>query len=220
MTRYVMIIDLTLCAGCETCAVACKQENNLPDGVWWTQLITVEANGNGFGPVNEMRLDYLPLSCQHCMDAPCVEVCPTSAAFRRKDGIIMQDPSLCIGCRYCMAVCPYTGVRVFSSSKPAYQPVPDGQQPDRPPQPHRREVHVLRAPAGSGQAARLCGDLPDEGAYFRRPGRPEQRGIAAAAGHPALPTARGKGHDAIGVLPGIRRVETWTKGGTNRCKHS
>lgn len=130
MTRYVMIIDLTLCAGCETCAVACKQENNLPDGVWWTQLITVEANGNGFGPVNEMRLDYLPLSCQHCMDAPCVEVCPTSAAFRRKDGIIMQDPSLCIGCRYCMAVCPYTGVRVFSGAKPAYiSPFPTGSNP-------------------------------------------------------------------------------------------
>lgn len=130
MTRYVMIIDLTLCTGCETCTVACKQENNLPDGVCWTQIVTVGVNGHSLEEAGAMHMDYLPLACQHCVNAPCVEVCPTSAATHRDDGIIMQDPSLCIGCRYCMAVCPYTGVRVFSGDRPAYvSPFPTGSNP-------------------------------------------------------------------------------------------
>lgn len=130
MTHYVMVIDLSLCTGCNTCSVACKQENNLPEGVWWTQVITVGVNGNGEKSADAMRMDFLPIACQHCAEAPCVEVCPTSAAFRREDGIVMQDPSLCIGCRYCMAVCPYTGVRVFSDEQPSYMsPFPTGSNP-------------------------------------------------------------------------------------------
>lgn len=120
--HYVMLIDLQLCTGCNTCSVACKQENNLPQGVWWTQVVTIGGNGEDApaGIYPHLRLDYLPLACQHCANGPCIDVCPSSATSRRDDGIVMQDPSLCIGCRYCMMVCPFTSVRVFAEEDPKY----------------------------------------------------------------------------------------------------
>lgn len=130
--HYVMVIDLQLCTGCNTCSVACKQENNLPEGVWWTQVITVGSNGDESpqGSYPNLRLEYLPLACQHCANGPCVDVCPSSATFRRDDGLVMQDPSLCIGCRYCMLVCPFTSVRVFAEDEPHYVlPFPTGSNP-------------------------------------------------------------------------------------------
>ncbi len=130
--RYAMAIDLQLCTGCNTCSVACKQENNLPDGVWWTQVVTVGGDGEDVpaGTYPDLRLDYLPLACQHCANGPCVDVCPSSATTRREDGIVMQDVSLCIGCRYCMIVCPFTSVRVFAEEQPHHAiPFPTGENP-------------------------------------------------------------------------------------------
>lgn len=131
--RCVMVIDPQACTGCHTCAVACKQENNLPEGVWWMQVITVGADGDDApaGEYPDLRLEYMPLACQHCANGPCAEVCPTSAAHRRpEDGVVMQDPSLCIGCRYCIVVCPFTSVRVFAQAQPRYAlPFPTGESP-------------------------------------------------------------------------------------------
>jgi molybdopterin-containing oxidoreductase family iron-sulfur binding subunit len=135
--HYVMIIDLGACIGCDTCTVACKQENNLPAGVSWSQLITIDSINTGedsqnlIGSYPNLKQDFLPLSCQHCANGPCVEVCPTSATYRSpEDGIVMQDPSLCIGCRYCMVVCPFTSVRIYSDSHPTFTlPFPTGGNP-------------------------------------------------------------------------------------------
>jgi molybdopterin-containing oxidoreductase family iron-sulfur binding subunit len=135
--RYVMVIDLGACIGCDTCTVACKQENNLPSGVSWNQLVRINStpleNGsqNSGGIYPNLKQDFLPLSCQHCANGPCVDVCPTSATYRRpEDGIVMQDPSLCIGCRYCMVVCPFTSVRIYSDSQPTFSlPFPTGGNP-------------------------------------------------------------------------------------------
>lgn len=130
--RMVMVIDLQLCSGCNTCTIACKQENNLPDGVYWTNVITIGPGGEDRprGEYPHLNLDYLPLGCQHCAVAPCIEVCPTSATFRLPDtGIVMLDTSLCVGCRYCMQVCPFTGVRVFSESLHYHLPYAVGDNP-------------------------------------------------------------------------------------------
>ncbi len=118
--KYVMLIDMQACMGCNTCTIACKQENNLPEGVSWTKVITLDSSQEGFDLETNPNLaqDYLLLFCQHCTQAPCVEVCPRSATYRDPEGDwIMQDPTLCIGCRYCMMVCPYTSVRVFSGER-------------------------------------------------------------------------------------------------------
>lgn len=131
--RYGMLIDLQRCTGCNTCSVACKQENNLPQGVWWTRVVTVGGNGDGIpaGQYPDLRLDYLPLACQHCAQGPCVDVCPANATSRREDdGVVTQDPALCIGCRSCMTVCPFTSVRVFADEQPRFTlPFPTGDNP-------------------------------------------------------------------------------------------
>lgn len=97
-----MVIDLRRCIGCHTCEVVCKMENEVPLGVWPAWVKQIE---KGIYP--KVRKSFLPLLCNNCEDPICVTVCPTKASFKRKDGIVMIDPHKCIGCRYCMASCPY-----------------------------------------------------------------------------------------------------------------
>jgi tetrathionate reductase subunit B len=100
--RYGMAIDLRKCLGCHTCSVACKQENEVPLGVWRSWVKQMEK-----GRYPYVRKSFLPLLCNNCENPICVTVCPVKASYRRRDGIVLVDPHRCIGCRYCMAVCPY-----------------------------------------------------------------------------------------------------------------
>ncbi len=104
MTRWGMVIDLEKCVGCDTCSAACSQMNHTPAGAGWRQVIPLDTVKLG-NPQNG-RL-FLPINCMHCGDAPCQTVCPTTATFRRADGIVDIHDELCIGCGYCVAACPY-----------------------------------------------------------------------------------------------------------------
>lgn len=124
--RLVMVIDLDRCIGCWTCAVACKAENNVDLGNWWGRNLSPETVGlyygePGMGPDGKPEVSFLPVLCMHCENAPCVKVCPTGATFKRDDGIVAQDYSKCIGCRTCMASCPYNA-RVFNWRDPVQNP--------------------------------------------------------------------------------------------------
>lgn len=112
MTRYGMLIDLDKCTFCQACTIACKAENNIPDGMFWNKVRAVP-NGK---PYPEYRVTPLPMPCMHCEDAPCVQVCPVSATYTRPDGIVAIDYDKCIGCKYCIASCPY-GARTFNKEK-------------------------------------------------------------------------------------------------------
>ena len=112
MPKYAMVIDLQSCVGCGACSIACKNENNLTEGVFWSNKITETS-----GTFPNVRYHYLPTLCNHCTDAPCVRGCPTQAMHKLDNGITMHDPKKCIGCRYCMFNCPY-GVIYFNWEKP------------------------------------------------------------------------------------------------------
>ena len=103
MAKWGMVFDLSRCIGCNACAVACKQENTLPYGVYFTKTISEEV-----GTYPNVSRVYIPTICNHCEDAPCERVCPTGATYTREDGIVLVDNNKCIGCGSCVVACPYT----------------------------------------------------------------------------------------------------------------
>jgi molybdopterin-containing oxidoreductase family iron-sulfur binding subunit len=102
MARYGMVFDLKRCIGCNACVIGCKQENSLPDGVFFTRTLSQE-----YGVFPAVDRVYIPTLCNHCEDAPCEKVCPSGATYTRDDGIVMVDNDKCIGCGSCAVACPY-----------------------------------------------------------------------------------------------------------------
>ena len=121
--QYGMTIDLVRCIGCHTCSIGCRVENYLPVGVWWNRVFTVGGPDMDTpqGEWPNLTMSYLPVGCQHCKNPACVKVCPVGATYKDKDtGVVRQDYDKCIGCRMCMAACPYTGVRSYNWEEPKH----------------------------------------------------------------------------------------------------
>jgi molybdopterin-containing oxidoreductase family iron-sulfur binding subunit len=151
--RWGMLIDTNKCGkGCTDCVTACKTENGwgAVDGnvssethsskeqqAQWIRKVTITDKQTG-------HVQSLPLMCQHCETAPCVDVCPTGASMKRKDGIVQVDKHICIGCRYCMMACPYKA-RSFVHEK--------------------LELQKPHAPRGIGtvESCNMCAHLVDKG---------------------------------------------------------
>ena len=124
-------LDLSRCIGCRRCVYACVRENNqsrdpqihyitvlsFEKGAKWVN--DLEGSDKYYYPetVPEEGHFYMPVQCQQCENPPCVKVCPTKATWKEPDGIVVVDYNWCIGCRYCMAACPY-GARRFNWGKP------------------------------------------------------------------------------------------------------
>jgi Fe-S-cluster-containing dehydrogenase component len=103
--RWIMVIDLGACTGCNFCTYACKATNDTPTGVTWNAVFQDKTIAS--------QEVYIPRPCMHCEHAPCVEVCPVGATTHREDGLVVMDYDKCIGCRYCQVACPY-GARYFN----------------------------------------------------------------------------------------------------------
>src|SRR5919199_1955549 len=103
--KWGKVIDQTRCIGCHACTTACKSENAVPLGVTRTYVKYVEV-----GTFPQARRAFQVTRCNQCEDAPCVAACPTSAMHQRADGIVDFDKRVCIGCKACMAACPYDAI--------------------------------------------------------------------------------------------------------------
>ena len=100
--KLAMVIDMQRCTGCGGCVISCKNENNVQAGVAWAGR-----KCKTIGKFPNIRMEFIPTLCNHCVKAPCVESCPTQAMHKGDGNITMHTPSKCIGCRNCMAVRPY-----------------------------------------------------------------------------------------------------------------
>jgi len=103
--QWAKVIDHTRCIGCHACTTACKSENVVPIGVTRTYVKHVDV-----GVFPQTRRAHQVTRCNQCAHAPCVAACPTAAMFKRADGIVDFDKSICIGCKACMAACPYDAI--------------------------------------------------------------------------------------------------------------
>ena len=112
MTQKGFYIDLTRCAGCRTCSVACVDLNNTPVGLNLRRVIEFEGGSWKKSAEGTWRQDvfayYVSIGCNECADPACVKVCPTKAHFKRaEDGLVVIDQEKCIGCGMCARACPY-----------------------------------------------------------------------------------------------------------------
>jgi len=116
---WCMVIDLAKCDGCTglglppQCTQACVNGHFAPKGQQWIEVYTKEMEGGGHF--------FLPTPCYQCENAPCVNVCPVAATYHEKDGVVLIDHNRCIGCRMCMAACPYQR-RFFNWRSPELPP--------------------------------------------------------------------------------------------------
>ena len=103
--KWAKIIDQTKCIGCHACSTACKSENQVPLSVNRTYVKYVDV-----GVFPHVRRTFQVTRCNQCEDPPCTHACPTRAMYAREDGIVDFDKSLCIGCKACIAACPYDAI--------------------------------------------------------------------------------------------------------------
>ena len=103
MEQFGFLVDTKNCVGCRACEIACKNRNQLESP--GPRLRKVETTESGTFP--NTRVVHLSLSCQHCENPACVEVCPAGAITKREDGTVIADQSKCLGCQACQSACPY-----------------------------------------------------------------------------------------------------------------
>ncbi len=119
LRKWAMVIDLRKCDGCQgiglppQCTAACIQGHYAPEPMQWIEVYEKELPGDG--------TQFIPTPCQQCQNAPCVNVCPVGATFTTPEGVVLVDQQRCIGCRICMAACPYDR-RFFVWGEPPIPP--------------------------------------------------------------------------------------------------
>jgi Fe-S-cluster-containing dehydrogenase component len=168
--RLGLVIDMDTCVGCHGCATACKQWNTSgttgpltdtdpygkePSGVWFNRIRSYEVN-----TYPENKTINMPMSCMHCEEPACVDVCPTGASYKREeDGIVLVDQDKCMGCNYCSWACPY-GARELDAVEGTMKKCTlcvDRIYDQALPESQRQPACVLTCPT----SARHFGDLDD-----------------------------------------------------------
>ena len=108
--KFVMVVDLAKCKNALKCTSACNKHHYITGENAWLKVYKMQES-------KDTAPYWMPTTCQHCDQPACVTVCPVDATFKRRDGIVLIDNTVCIGCRFCMAACPYS-TRVFNWGEP------------------------------------------------------------------------------------------------------
>ena len=146
--KFVMVIDLSRCKNLRKCQAACNHMHHVHSDLNWLKVYPME-EGEHTAPY------WQPTTCMHCDEPPCVKVCPVDATFKRQDGIVLIDSDRCIGCRFCMAACPYS-IRVFNWEKP------DTLTPEEVCQPYSCETSMPQKVGTVGKCD-FCPDMARKG---------------------------------------------------------
>ena len=191
-----LVVDLDTCVGCHACATACKQWNASgttgpltderpygrdPEGVWFNRVRTYEVEDSDETPGG--RTTHFPMSCMHCEEAACVDVCPTGASYKRvEDGIVLIDQDKCMGCNLCAWACPY-GARELDGSSGTMKKCTlcvDRIYDEALPLAERQPACVLTCPTNS----RVFGDFDDpESAVSKLTRERDGRGLLSELGY-------------------------------------
>ena len=108
--KFVMVVDLAKCKNALACQSSCNKHHAITGDNAWIKVYNMQES-------KDTAPYWMPVTCQHCDEPACVTVCPVDATFKRRDGLVLIDNERCIGCRFCMAACPYS-IRVFNWSEP------------------------------------------------------------------------------------------------------
>ncbi len=150
--RYGMLIEVDRCVACAGCVMACKMHNATGRGVYWCNVISKEV-----GTYPNAKIHVLPTGCMHCENAPCVRACPTGASHYDENGSVQVDFDKCIGCRMCMAACPYNA-RFFNWGKLTDNPYFEGEEPTL-----YEQLRESEHPVGVVEKCTRCTDLTSQG---------------------------------------------------------
>jgi Fe-S-cluster-containing dehydrogenase component len=145
--KWIMVIDLAKCDGCGECIKSCSKMHFIPDDRQWIKVLRMQDSENA-APY------FFPQPCYHCDNPPCTKVCPVDATFKREDGIVLIDNERCVGCRFCMAACPYQA-RSFNWAHPE-DPAEALAQPYSPEHGYPRKV-------GTVEKCDFCPDMARQG---------------------------------------------------------
>lgn len=164
--HYTMVIRQNRCIDCERCMEACVKTNHVPPSGYRTKVLM---QMRPVGPQEEERV-FMPVLCNHCNRPPCVRVCPTTATYKdKKTGIVRMNPKRCIGCKTCMAACPYNA-RYFKEEGRAVDKC-DFCYETRLSKGETKTACAVACPAG----VRVFGDLTDyESEAYKLIHRPEK----------------------------------------------
>jgi molybdopterin-containing oxidoreductase family iron-sulfur binding subunit len=148
--RWGMVIDLQRCVGCLSCTVACRAENHTPPGVAYNVVMEEEV-----GAYPYVRRTFLSRPCMQCRKSACTLVCPTQATSHREDGIVIVNYNRCIGCRYCIAACPY-GARSFDYGHNYHDSPTPYEEQASPEYGENRKRRAQRSPVGNVRKCTFC----------------------------------------------------------------
>lgn len=173
MTQYAMVIDLRKCVGCGACALACKTENNTANRKNGQTYNWADYVHETEGTFPNTRYRTLPVLCNHCSDAPCVEACPVEpkAMYKTPDGITMHNDERCIGCRACQEACPYSMTEVLKDGASGEYSVISYNEEGEPTQPFYADKNELikGCSASGAELAKITGANPPYSTVYSHP---------------------------------------------------